>query len=108
VKTSLSEFVEEYGVTKLEAMVIWGAIEHCGLPETRPKFKSTMDDYMGMFADGVNRRILRDKIQVRDEAHYEELYKHYRDEIFIDKYGMTFRQWMDGKQNQKGKIKKRG
>lgn len=48
---------------------------------------------MGMFADGVNARIRKEGIVVRDAAHYEELYVKFRDDYFLRKHGMTFMEW---------------
>ena len=46
-----------------------------------------------MFESSVNKLIKRDNIQVIDKAHYDKLYKKYRDEIFLKRYGKTFLKW---------------
>ncbi len=56
---------------------------------------------MGLFAEGVKNRIIRDGIVVRDVAHQEELYVKYRDEIFMDRFGMTYMEWFVLKVQQK-------
>ena len=60
---------------------------------------------MALFAKYVWECIKRDKIKMRGSFrttrrlrkkrfdHFDELYEVYRDELFIKKYGLTFKQW---------------
>jgi len=48
---------------------------------------------MGLFTIAVNRRIRKAGIAVRDKAHYDELYIKFRDEIYLERRGVTYAQW---------------
>ena len=67
---------------------------------------------MGLFSHSVWECIRRDKVKLRGSnrtkrlrkkrsKHFDELYVKYRDEIFMEDFGMTFLEWRDKKDKEK-------
>lgn len=48
---------------------------------------------MALFAKEFWEQVARDGIVVRDEAHFNELYTKYRDELFMRRHGLSFLEW---------------
>ena len=48
---------------------------------------------MGLFHDGVKRRMAKDGIVATTPEQYEDLYVKYRDEMFMERYNKPYDEW---------------